>query len=93
MEKSFYNLTDSDYPSTNQMSTCKKSWGNTIVHKFLQGILFHTQRKDGANTTVYDLPKEIVTAIMMLYKNTKAMVRLQDGDIVARVLQRDTPAQ
>ena len=28
----------------------------------------------------YGLPKEIVSAIMMLYKNTKAMVRSPDGD-------------
>ena len=40
----------------------------------------------------YDLPKEIVTAIMMLYKNTKATACLSDGDtyfldIVFRVLQ------
>ena len=29
----------------------------------------------------YGLPKEIVAAIMMLYKNTKVKVRLLDGDI------------
>ena len=42
----------------------------------------------------YGLPKEIVTAIMKLYKNTKAMVHSPDGvteffDIVARVFQGD----
>ena len=40
---------------------------------------------------------ETVTTIMMLYKNTKAMVYLPDGDmdffgIVSEVLQRDTLA-
>ena len=30
----------------------------------------------------YSLPKEIVTTIMMLYKNTKAMVLSPDGDIL-----------
>ena len=45
----------------------------------------------------YGLPKETVTAIMMLYKDTKAMVRSPDGDtdffdITARVLQGDTLA-
>ena len=45
----------------------------------------------------YDLPKETVTAIIMLYKNTKVKVCLPDGDtdyfdIVAGVLQRDTLA-
>ena len=42
----------------------------------------------------YDLPKETVTAIMMLYKNTKLKVRSPDGDtdffdIVTGVLQED----
>ena len=43
------------------------------------------------------LPKETITAIMMLYSNTKVKVRLSDGDIdffdiVAGVLQGDTLA-
>ena len=45
----------------------------------------------------YGLPKETVTAIMMLYRNTKVKVRSPDGDtdyldIVAGVLQGDTLA-
>ena len=45
----------------------------------------------------YGLPKEIVATIMILYKNTKAMVCSSDWDtdyfdIVAGVLQRDTLA-
>ena len=45
----------------------------------------------------YGLPKDAVTAIMMLNRNTKAMVRSTDGDtdffdVVAGVLQRDTLA-
>ena len=45
----------------------------------------------------YGLPKETVTAIMMLYKNTKVKVHSPDGDtdylnIVAGGLQRDTLA-
>ena len=45
----------------------------------------------------YGLPRETVTAIMMLYKNMKAMVLSPDGDrdffdFVAGVLQRDTLA-
>ena len=27
----------------------KKSRGNTLVRRFIQGIYFHTQREDGAN--------------------------------------------
>ena len=45
----------------------------------------------------YGLPKETVTAIMMVYRNTKVKVHSPDGDtdyfdIVAGVLQRDTLA-
>ena len=45
----------------------------------------------------YGLPKETVTAIMMLYRNTKVKVRSPDGDtdyfnIVTGVLQGDTLA-
>ena len=43
----------------------------------------------------YDLPKETVAAIMIIYKNTKVKVYSLDGDtdsfdIIAGVLQRDT---
>ena len=43
----------------------------------------------------YRLPKEIVEAIMVLYKNTKVKVRSPDGDTdffdnVTGVLQGDT---
>ena len=45
----------------------------------------------------YGLPKETVSAITILYRNTKVKVRSPDGDteyfdIVAGVLQRDTLA-
>ncbi len=45
----------------------------------------------------YGLPKETVTTIMMLYRNTKVRVHSLDGDtdyfnIVAGVLQGDTLA-
>ena len=45
----------------------------------------------------YDLPKETVAAITILYKNTKVKARSRDGnteyfDIVAGVLQGDTLA-
>ena len=46
---------------------------------------------------VYGVPKETVTAITILYRNTKVKVRSPDGDteyfnIIAGVLQRDTLA-
>ena len=38
----------------------QKPRGNTIACRFLQGIWFHTQRKDGANTTsIEDLTEAI----------------------------------
>ena len=41
----------------------------------------------------YRLPKETITALMMLYKNTKALVHSLDGETnffnIARVLQWD----
>ena len=45
----------------------------------------------------YGIPEETVAAIMMLYQNTRSMVRSPDGDtdffdIVAGVLQGDTLA-
>ena len=46
---------------------------------------------------VYGIPNETITAIMMLYRNTKAMVQSPDGNtdffnVVAGVLQGDTLA-
>ena len=35
----------------------KKSWSNTLVCRVLQGIWFHTKRKDGANTSSLWSPK------------------------------------
>ena len=42
---------------SDESSKKKKSRGNTIVQKFLQGIRFHTQRKDGANTICIRSPQ------------------------------------
>ena len=62
---------------------------------FLKSIQFQAQKKNWINDI--SIPKETVTAIMMLYQNTKAKVRSVDGDsdfqdIDAGVLQGDTPA-
>ena len=56
--------------------------------------MFHTQKEDAANTTEYGLLKETVTAIIMLYKNMKAVVHSPDRDtdffdIATGVLQGD----
>ena len=50
LEKAVHSFRDSDSPSNHQRM-CEKSQGNSIIHRFLLGFCFHTQRKDGANTT------------------------------------------
>ena len=73
----------------------KKPTGDITICRLYQGLRFHSQRKDGTNPTL--IPKETVTAITILYRNTKVKVRSPDGDteyldIVAGVLQGDTLA-
>ena len=57
-----------------------KHRGNTILCKFLQGIWFQTQRKDGANTSVYSFCKETSTA-KMFSRYRKYKIRSLEGDI------------
>ena len=76
-------------------------------HSLTSSIIWlHTQRGDGVNIFAYGVPQKTVIAIMMLYENTslwlwqlyentKAIVRLPDGDtdyfdIVTGVLKGDT---
>ena len=71
--------------------------GNNIICQLSQGLWLNAQRGDGANTSTYGLPKEIIAVIKMLYKNTKVEVCSTDGDtdyfdIIAGVLQGDTLA-
>ena len=85
-----------DCPSNSRWCTCKKTWGNKIIHGLL-GIWLHTPREDRANTSCLQPPKETVAAIMLLYKNMKVKVGSLDEDtdyfyIVASVLQGDTLA-
>ena len=42
----FQNLT------IHRRSTNKRSWNNIITCRFLKGVWFHTQRKDGANNSI-----------------------------------------
>ena len=97
-KKSFNYLIDSDYLVNHQRSKGKESWGNSTVHKFHQGIQLHIQRgKIEQFLLVYGLPKETVSIIMMLYRNTKATVCSSDEDtsffgIVTSVLQGDKAA-
>ena len=68
-KKSQSTTSDSEYPSNHWNSTCKKSQCNTIVHKFLQDIWFHTHKMEQI-LLAYGLSKETVKA-MILHRNTK----------------------
>ena len=71
--------TVSDYPLNHQRSMYRKA---RLLFIDLDG------EKMEQILLAYSLPKETVKAIMMLYKNTKAMVCSPDGN--TRVLQGDT---
>ena len=49
----------------------QKSWGITLVCRFLQIIWFHTQRKDGKILLTYFLLHETIIPIMLFYKARK----------------------
>ena len=95
LKKLIHKVTGSDNPLNRWKSMCQKSQGNINVHRFLQGIWFCTQKKDGANTTNVWSPQATVTAIMKLYKITRALVCSPNSDtdlfdIIIGVLQGDT---
>ena len=50
-KKSIHNLTDPDNPLNHRRITTKESRGNTNIRRFLQGIRYHTERKNEANIT------------------------------------------
>ena len=75
LKKSIHKFLDSDYLSNHQHFG-QKLLGNIIVCRFIQDILFHSQRVDGASAHC----RKTVTAIMMQYKNTKALIYTTDCD-------------
>ena len=82
LEKSIFKCTDFDYPSNHRRTTGKN----------LEATLLFVSME--LRFLTYGLPKETVTAIMMLYRNTTAKVRSADGDtdlfdIVVGVLLAD----
>ena len=92
LEKLIHNITDSFNPLNHQRSTWKKSWGNTLIHICLQGIWFHVQKEDGANTMISYHHNDVA-----LLKMQKSMVHSPNGDtnsfdIVAGVFQEDSIA-
>ena len=95
-KKLLHKITDS-VNLLNHWTWSKEFRGNTTVLRFLQGIRFHTQKKDEPDTTSMWSSKGTITTKTMLYKNMKATVHSPDGDtnffnIVAGVLQGDTLA-
>ena len=71
----------------------EESWGTTTVCRFLQSIHFYIKIEQ--ILLAYGLTKETVTAIVVLYKNIKAVVCSADEDadffkIIPGVLQGDT---
>ena len=71
------NFSDSDYSFNHWRNMGKKSQSNTIVCRFLQDFIY------GGKIEIllaYGFPKETVTAIIMLYKETKVIVCSPDND-------------
>ena len=58
----------------------QKSWDNSIVYRFLEGIWFHIQRKDGANTSSISFPQRNDYCYNDAFKSIKAMVPSPNGN-------------
>ena len=70
LEKPIHNITGSNNPANLRRSSCKKLEAFDFIHRDkIEQILL-----------VNSLPKETVTAIMMLYKNTQVKVPSSVGD-------------
>ena len=77
-----------------QRSTCKKSWSNTMVGRFLQCIGFYTHREDWANTTrIWSPPKKLLGLWWCFIKTWKQwFIHLNETDffhIVTGLFQWD----
>ena len=87
-----------DNPTNHRRSISKESQSNISLFEDFSNTFDSIQRGNMDQILLgYCLPNETVTAVMMLYKNTKVMVRLTDREtdffnIDAGVLQKDTLA-
>ena len=79
--KSIHNFTDSDYPSNQRKSMCKKLEATQLFVDFSKVFVFIHRRKMEQTLLTYCLLKETVTAIMILFKSTKANVQSSGSDI------------
>ena len=61
------------WPSNSWKCTRKKRTGNNIICRLYRGKMEQI-------LIAYGLPKEIVSTIIMLYRNTKVKFRSPDGD-------------
>ncbi len=59
---------------------------NLLFAYFSKEFYSIDRRKMESTLLAYGLPKETVTAIMMLYKNTKVKIRSLDGDTLTLLL-------
>ena len=92
-----HNLTDYENLSDHQNSTGKESWGNTNILRFLQGIRFHPQRKDGANITQHIVFSKKLLLLYWCFTKTQMqwlayLIDTNFFDIVTGLLQEDTLA-
>ena len=90
-------LLDSVNPSIHRKNTGKNLEATLLFVGFSKAFNPIHRGKIEKILLSYSLPKETVTAIMMLYKNMKAMVQSVDEntdffDIFTGILQRDTLA-
>ena len=82
---------------TGTQEVCQLCEATLSFIDFSKAFDYIHRRKMELILLTYGLPKETITAIMMLYRNTKVKVRSPDGDtdfldIVAGILQGDTLA-
>ena len=95
-EKSIHNFTDSDWYIKSPKEYVQKNFEATLLFVDFAKAFSSIFRGNMAQILLtYGLSKETVTIIMTLYKNTKAMVCLPDGntdffDTAAGILLGDT---
>ena len=86
------NFLDSDYWMNYRRSTLKNLESTILFVDINSAVDYIPRGKMEQILLEYGFFKETVTAIMILYKNTKAIVRSANGntDVFARVLQGET---
>ena len=98
LEKSIHRFRDSDYLSSHQQKTCKKSRNKIFICRFHQMIsffeLFDSIQKGKMEQILLlnGLPKETLTPKKIFYKTTETIVHSLNGntdffEIILRVLQ------